>query len=103
MLAIYQGTQRGQSSSLSPESSYHFLGRQEEKSRQALDKLHDGIPFLLNMHTNTQAQTDTEHPEECKSSIDSHLWTAVLWAVLLLLFICIFSLFHNERGLLIFV
>lgn len=87
---MYQGTQRGQSSSLSPESSFHSRERQEENSRQALDKLNDGIPFLLNVHPNTQAQTETEHPEEYKSNVDSPLRTVGLRVVLRLL-TCNFS------------
>lgn len=98
-MAIYQGTQRGQSSSLSLESSYYLLGRLEGERRQSLDKLHDGIPFPLNMHTSTQAQTGTEHPEECKSGAGSHLDCGTMGSTFVVHLY--FFLFHNECGLLI--
>ena len=59
------------------------------------------ISFLLNIHINTHAHTNKEHPEECKSSVYSHFLDSDVTGNILVVHLYFF-LFHNEKGLLTF-
>ena len=70
------------------------FSRQEHWSGVPLPspKLYAMISFLLNIHINTHAHTNKEHPEECKSSVYSRFLDSGIMGNILL-FTCIFSFF----------